>query len=510
MSEQTPQINVQEAFDPELRQAQADMNEYVATRAADAAEQAQFDNFKDYAQEISDRQTAQESDAKLDEYYDEMSMPKLARELAKASHEGDKTTEYDISVRLGHRMNDHIDKHSSERDAEHNSDRAKNLVDRLSNVKRTKLEELNAPEKPDDEPTPDAPETPSTPDAPTAPEAPETPPTEPTPAKAPEAAAEDNKKDAKKKGFLGRVATRLRRNRSEDSNDDPTPETPSTPDAPTAPEAPTTPETEPTNDAPETPETQNEADTETKQQVPRKELEIDEARRLVDEAEKADRNARRAALEKRVADQIRYKNGEMDADEAKAHEASEKEYADKAFAEQSIYDGPDQSGYSQAGVLEIGANKLSATASKRLEKSEAKKGILSKSAKKLSSISLPRRSKNRKDDAEVQKFLEDKADEAERKAAAAAEAPTEVMDPVVPETTSEDKPENQEQAVQLTDTEQAMYDEFKAAPSLEKYQEFMDRILKENGGISQADTQAYDRYLQIQRMFAEQLDGTSN
>ena len=101
MSESTskPQINVQEAFDPELRQAQADMNAYAETRYQDQdangsfhdPENGQFIN----ADEYFDAQRA--AHAEEGQTYEDMSMPDLARKLAEAEHHGDKTSSENIS-----------------------------------------------------------------------------------------------------------------------------------------------------------------------------------------------------------------------------------------------------------------------------------------------------------------------------------------------------------------------------------------------------------------------------
>lgn len=142
MSEQNP--TVQEAFDPELRHAQADFDTYLQSRPyTDENGKVHDPQTGDFvnADNYFDRQR-QASEAAGQTPYEDMSMPDLARKLAEAEHHGDRTMEGDVHQVLHDKIMDKHRKTQSVRDVKHNAQRLDNLVDRVMSVKDKELERL--------------------------------------------------------------------------------------------------------------------------------------------------------------------------------------------------------------------------------------------------------------------------------------------------------------------------------------------------------------------------------
>jgi len=139
------QINVEHAFDPEARQAQADMDAYATTRPYEDEkgkghnpDNNQFinpDTYFDAQREAHEAET-------MPADYEKMSLTEAAKALAKAEFEGDKTKVEDLNDLLGEKLSAEEDKTHSSRDVEHSSERSDNLFNRVMGVKDKELERL--------------------------------------------------------------------------------------------------------------------------------------------------------------------------------------------------------------------------------------------------------------------------------------------------------------------------------------------------------------------------------
>lgn len=141
MSEQ--HYSVLEAFDPEARQAQAELDAYFASRPFKdeqglvRAPDGTFANADTY---FDNRR--QELEIEGVESYESMSLPTLARKLAQAEIDDDETSVIDISDVLIEKLSAQSDVIRSSRDSEHNADREDNLWDRIMNIKQAEKERL--------------------------------------------------------------------------------------------------------------------------------------------------------------------------------------------------------------------------------------------------------------------------------------------------------------------------------------------------------------------------------
>jgi len=143
MSEQRP-ATAQEAFDPEVRQGQADWDAYLQSRPYEDdlgnihnPETGQFINADAYFDE-----QRQELEAADQTSYEDMSMSDLASKLAQAEHHGDRTMENDVHEVLHDKITKQHKKTKSSRDTEHNAQRMDKLIDRVMTVKDKELERL--------------------------------------------------------------------------------------------------------------------------------------------------------------------------------------------------------------------------------------------------------------------------------------------------------------------------------------------------------------------------------
>lgn len=140
-------INVQEAFDPELRRAQEEMDIYTENRpyedengnvrSPDGAvvnAESYFDEQRSIAEETSDVA------------YEDMSMPDLARKLADAEHNNDRTTAENVNDALLEKLAAEEEKYLTavgERGAENNDLRGDQLWNRVMSIKDKELERLS-------------------------------------------------------------------------------------------------------------------------------------------------------------------------------------------------------------------------------------------------------------------------------------------------------------------------------------------------------------------------------
>jgi hypothetical protein len=153
MSEQSP-ISVDQAFNPEQRQAQKDFDAYLESRPYQD-EQGNTHHPENHTFINSDQYFDGKRDAAQAEGqtpYKEMPMSELARKLAQAEHYEDKTMENDVHEVLLGKITKQHKKTKSFRDIEHNGQRMDNLVDRVMSVKDRELERLKAEEPESGEP----------------------------------------------------------------------------------------------------------------------------------------------------------------------------------------------------------------------------------------------------------------------------------------------------------------------------------------------------------------------
>ena len=141
------QINVEHAFNPEARQAQADLNAYTETRPyEDAAGRLQGEKgFINAEKHFDGLREAHEAET-MPEAYENMSVTDVAKALAKSEYDADKTKVEDLSDVLVEKLSAMEDDAVSERDAEHNGDRSDNMWDRVMNVKDKELARLQGEE----------------------------------------------------------------------------------------------------------------------------------------------------------------------------------------------------------------------------------------------------------------------------------------------------------------------------------------------------------------------------
>jgi len=113
-------INVDHAFDPEARQAQAELDAYMDTRPYKGEKgsihnpsNGQFANYDDYLESKRDDHYDRTSEA--GDYSDE-SLENLAKRVAQARHEGDKTRANDAEEAFFNKFTDYSDKYNWEDD----------------------------------------------------------------------------------------------------------------------------------------------------------------------------------------------------------------------------------------------------------------------------------------------------------------------------------------------------------------------------------------------------------
>jgi len=181
MSEK-PRINVQEAFEPELRQGQPDMDAYTNTRPYQdengRVHHPHTGNFVD-ADKFFDAQRQDLEQQHIEKAYEEMSMGELAAKLADARSHEDRSTAQEINevfldkmkvedvsmpdvarylgdaeyaedepmvqsisdVLLG-KLSEFEEKHHSERDVEHSGERSDQIWDRIMGIKDRHVAQL--------------------------------------------------------------------------------------------------------------------------------------------------------------------------------------------------------------------------------------------------------------------------------------------------------------------------------------------------------------------------------
>lgn len=172
MSEQPPTTTADEAFKPEIRERLGDQGDvewqnYLDSRpklTANGRAQAPdggFINVDSYFEDRRDEIAAEEAEWSAGDYdYKEMSAPELARQMARAEHQKDKTTANDIADALDEKLNDLDDKYYSERDTggtrsvrdpkndtgskTNNDIRSENLEDRVMKIHDRELARLEA------------------------------------------------------------------------------------------------------------------------------------------------------------------------------------------------------------------------------------------------------------------------------------------------------------------------------------------------------------------------------
>ena len=134
-------INVEQAFDPEARQAQNEFDSYLESRpykdergAAHSPENGQFINSDEYFKTKRDQYEADT----MPTAYEDMTMPDLARALALAEHEDDKTKVEDIQDVLVEKMAEFTENNNLDNDAQ------ENLWNRIMKVKDGESQKLGS------------------------------------------------------------------------------------------------------------------------------------------------------------------------------------------------------------------------------------------------------------------------------------------------------------------------------------------------------------------------------
>lgn len=139
-------INVEQAFDPEARKAQTELNAYMDSRPyeddrgnihnPDNGSFVNADTYFDGQRENFEADT-------MPEAYENMSLSQLAKKLASAEFENDTTKVEDISDALAEKLSAEESRIASDRDAEHSKDRSENLWNRVMGIKDKELSRLS-------------------------------------------------------------------------------------------------------------------------------------------------------------------------------------------------------------------------------------------------------------------------------------------------------------------------------------------------------------------------------
>jgi hypothetical protein len=151
-------INVDQAFNPEARQAQADLDAYLETRPSEDKAGGKHHPVTGELIDIDDESLTtgdvhtdknyfeanrnQHYEDSMPTAYEDMTMPDLARALAAAEHQADKTKAEDIQDALIDKMSEFSDKNGLDSDAQDN------LWNRIMKVKDSEGEKLGG-ESPD-------------------------------------------------------------------------------------------------------------------------------------------------------------------------------------------------------------------------------------------------------------------------------------------------------------------------------------------------------------------------